>query len=306
MPCYFPLQGYRSRSLNENGKRSVVFNIKDGYQDMPVTLPCSQCVGCRLERSRQWAVRCMHEASLYEHNCFITLTYSDEFLPRDGSLSVRHFQLFMKRLRKRFGDGIRFFHCGEYGEKFRRPHYHALLFNFDFHDKTFWKEDNGHRIYRSVSLEELWPFGHSCIGSATFESAAYVARYIMKKVTGENAFLHYADVDYETGEVINELKPEYTTMSRRPGIGKSWFDKFKSDVFPRDEVIVRGKKTRPPKFYDSQYELLYPDEMARIKGLRVSSAKAHAENCTPERLEVRRICKERQIEALVRNVDFQL
>lgn len=212
MPCYFPMQGYRSRSLTKNGKRQIVFSPKDGFIDLKMTVPCGQCLGCRLERSRQWALRCVHEASLYDDNCFITLTYSDEFLPRDYSLDVSHFQRFMKRLRKRFGEGIRFFHCGEYGSQFGRPHYHAILFNLDFPDKVFLKEQNGQTLYRSKILEELWPFGHSSVGSATFESAAYVARYILKKVNGDAADEWYAAVDHDTGEFF-QRKPEYTTMS---------------------------------------------------------------------------------------------
>ena len=136
MPCYRPIKGYRSRRLNaETGKRPVVFNPRDGFYDQPVDLPCGQCIGCRLERSRQWAIRCVHEASLHERNCFITLTYRDECLPTNGSLDLDAFQKFMKRLRRRFGEGVRFFHCGEYGENFGRPHYHAILFNLDFSDK---------------------------------------------------------------------------------------------------------------------------------------------------------------------------
>ena len=159
-------------------------------------------------------MRCHHEASLYQDNCFITLTYSDEHLPSDKSLHVDHFQKFMKRLRKRFGEGVRYYHCGEYGEKYMRPHYHACLFNFDFPDKKIWKENNGNRLYISESLSELWPFGFVTIGDVTFESAAYVARYIMKKVNGDLAESHYERVDWDTGEVYH-LKPEYTTMSRR-------------------------------------------------------------------------------------------
>lgn len=302
MPCYFPMQGYKSRVLTKNGKRKLVFSCKDGYIDLPMTVPCGQCVGCRLERSRQWAVRCVHESSLYSDNCFITLTYSNEFLPPDLSLNVSDFQKFMKRLRKRFGDGIRFFHCGEYGSKFGRPHYHALIFNFNFPDLILWKEDNGQKLYRSKVLEELWPFGHSSVGTATFESAAYVARYIMKKVTGDAAQSHYESVDLDSGEIFNR-KPEYTTMSRRPGIGKGWFDKFSSDVYPSDEVVLRGKLMRPPKYYDSLYELVDPLDHERIKIRRKVSASKHKDNNTPERLEVRRKVKEAQISRLVRNVD---
>ena len=141
MPCYNPLKGYRSRTLNASGKRSIVFNLREGYVDQPIEVPCGQCIGCRLERSRQWAVRCVHEASLYKNNCFVTLTYSDDKLPSDGSLHFDHFQKFMKRLRRFYDDSrIRFFHCGEYGEQYSRPHYHCCLFNFDFVDKKFWKK----------------------------------------------------------------------------------------------------------------------------------------------------------------------
>lgn len=319
MTCYFPLKGYRSKYVNSNGNRSVVFNPDQGIVDTLMSLPCGQCIGCRIDRSRQWAIRCVHEASLFERNCFITLTYNNENLPFDKSLKVRDFQLFMKRLRKAFpghlsvedDDGkvsypIRFFHCGEYGEKFRRPHYHAILFNFDFEDKYLWSESNGEKLYRSPSLEKLWPFGHSSIGSATFKSAAYVARYIMKKVNGDAAKEYYwTSVDELTGE-IHKLYPEYITMSRKPGIGSRWFKKYFSDVFPRDEVIVNGKRMKPPKFYDSMFEYLYPDEMASIKEKRVIAADKLSKDNTPRRLAVRRKIKENSLSRLVRNVDSKL
>ena len=201
MPCYHPLKGYKSKERNKSGKRSIVFNIKEGLYDQHVTVPCGQCIGCRLERSRQWAIRCSHEAQMHEKNCFITLTFSDEHLPEDRSVDVRHFQLFMKRLRKRYGDGIRFFHCGEYGDHFGRPHYHACIFNHDFEDKKIWKQSgSGEIIYRSASLEELWPYGYSSVGEVTFESAAYVARYITKKVTGDPAQEHYEYIDPKSGK----------------------------------------------------------------------------------------------------------
>ena len=157
MPCYHPLKGFRSREKNSSGKRSITFNHNQGYTDMEITIPCGQCIGCRLERSRQWAIRCVHEASLYQDNCFITLTYSPEHLPKDNSLHKEHFQLFMKRLRKAFGQKIRYFHCGEYGENFSRPHYHACLFNVDFKDKELLKNFNGNKIYTKQN-KQLWHF----------------------------------------------------------------------------------------------------------------------------------------------------
>lgn len=254
---------------------------------MPVTIPCGQCIGCKLERSRQWAIRCVHEASLYDKNCFITLTYRDEKLPKNNSLEVPAFQNFMKRLRKRFGAGIRFFQCGEYGEKFQRPHYHACLFNFDFPDRELFQIRDGTRLYTSKALEELWTDGFSTIGDVTFESAAYVARYVTKKLTGDKAIDHYNVVDHKTGEILIERKPEYVTMSRRPGIGKPWLDKFNTDVYPGDFVVMDGKKMRPPKYYDSKFELDDPETFRKIKAQRKRQVIETAHNATWERLAVR-------------------
>lgn len=301
MPCYSPLKGYKSRVVNESGKRSIVFNRKDGFSDMPVDVPCGQCIGCRLERSRQWALRCVHEASLYENNCFITLTYNDENLPHDLSLNKKHFQDFMKRLRKRYvispDSKIRYFHCGEYGEKNFRPHYHACLFNFDFRDKELWSVRDGVRLYTSRDLAGIWKYGFSTVGEVTFESAAYVARYVLKKVTGDRAEEHYRICDSETGELHNVI-PEYTTMSRRPGIGRGWYDKYESDVFPSDFIVIRNKKMQPPKYYDGLYT-----NIDDIKKARRSNANKHKENNTAERLRVREDVKLATLKFLKRSLE---
>lgn len=305
MPCYSPLVAWRGGSL-KSGKREILFKRPkaDLASLFQLKLPCGQCIGCRLERSRQWAMRCVHEASLYSDNCFLTLTYADDYLPSGGSLVKRHFQLFMKRLRK-FArvPGIRFFHCGEYGDKFGRPHYHAIIFNFDFSDKYLFKStDRGDKLWRSDSLESLWTFGQSMIGSVSFESAAYVARYVMKKVTGDRADAHY--VVPSTGEL---RLPEYITMSRRPGIGRGWYDKFKFDIFPRDYAIMRGKKMGVPKFYGSVYEREDPEAFAVVKQGRVMRA------CKVDltgfgetgdaRLRVKEIVKSAEIRSLSRKLE---
>lgn len=310
MPCFHPLHGFRSRTPSANGKFGVVFNPKLGYVDMPLTVPCGQCVGCRLDRSRQWAIRCSHEAQLHESNCFITLTYSDEWLPYDWSLDVSVFQRFMKRLRNRFGSGIRFYHCGEYGDKYGRPHYHACIFGMDFPDKRLHKvERNGTRLYTSEILSSIWAdpdtgltYGHAIIGDVTFESAAYVARYIMKKVNGDMAQRHYEFVDPVTGEIF-QRKPEYTTMSRRPGLGKGWYDKFKDDVYPRDFIMHKGKKLLPPKFYDRQYEFSDPSEYSLIKSKRMINAKKFVDDNTPDRLSVKERVTLSRLNQLTRGVD---
>jgi len=298
--CFHPLKGYLR--ISKDGVRSVVFGVHGGYRDKPVSVPCGQCIGCRLERSRQWAIRCAHEASLHERNCFITLTFDDEHIPSDRSLDVRTFQLFMKRLRKRFGDGIRFFHCGEYGETFGRPHYHACLFNFDFEDKVLFKESRGNRLYISESLRELWPFGFSIIGDVTFQSAAYVARYIIKKITGAMAEERYSLVDKVTGE-LHQIKPEYTTMSRRPGIGALWYERFREDVYPSDFVVMNGKKMKPPKYYDRQYEVEYPSDFEVVKQRRTEKNRKRKGDNVPERLQVREKCTVAKLKRLRREIE---
>lgn len=263
---------------------------------MKVEIPCGQCIGCRLERSRQWAVRCVHEASCHDHNCFVTLTYNDDNYPLNGSLDLSHFQLFIKKLRKKYGSGIRYFHCGEYGDSYHRPHYHVCLFNFDFPDKKLYKVSGGNRLYTSDSCQSLWDDKGFCIvGSMTFQSAAYVARYVLKKTTGRlanNRYLVLLPQYYGTYEPYPlscyvSLKPEYTSMSRRPGIGKAFFDKYNQEMYYDDMIIINGKKCRIPRYYDSQMEIVDPDRVLRTKISRQISAEKHESNNTYDRLRVR-------------------
>lgn len=337
MPCFTPLEAFRANWIsNQTGKRPMVFSLKHAYNGAdprlhgPVPLPCGQCCGCRLDRSGQWAVRCSHEASLYQNNCFITLTYADEFLPEHNSLDKLAFPLFMKRFRKKFhglnyvSNGefldpaiddilspyphtkihqpIRYYHCGEYGETYGRPHYHACIFNFDFPDKIYHRQSaTDYPIFRSPALEELWPFGYSEIGSVTFDSAAYVARYIMKKVNGDAAYEHYTRISPDTGHPV-QITPEYTTMSRRPGIAKAWYDKYHDDVFPHDYVVIGTKKMRVPKFYDSQYEITNPNEFSTLKATRIKNSLKHVDNNTPERLNVRMKVTQSRLSQLIRPI----
>jgi len=303
MPCYSPLKGWRSATPNLSGKRPITFNIKSAFIDLPVTLPCGQCVGCRLERSRQWAIRCVHEAQMHDDNSFITLTFNDQHLPDDHSLDIVVFQKFMKRLRKRLSPKlIRFYACGEYGETYGRPHYHACIFGYSFPDKKYWKTSNGHMLYRSALLEATWTYGYSSIGQVSFDSAAYVARYILKKINGANAAAHYEYTNPETGEITN-LKPEYTNMSRRPGIGSKWLDKYLSDIYPSDFVVINNKQMRPPKFYDAKFELFSPKEHALMKSKRKRDAKKHEDDNTLERLAVKESVQKSKLKHLPRNVE---
>lgn len=254
MPCYSPL---RACWLPEGG-----ISLKKSSIGKALSLPCNKCVGCRLERARQWAVRLMHESECHDASSFITLTFDPEFYPKDGSLSVSVAQLFLKRLRSRVSPArIRFFLVGEYGEKSLRAHYHALIFGFDFPDKVLLSESNGIRLFRSDLLDDIWGFGFCSIGQVTFDSACYVAKYAVKKMIGPKAAAHYG------GRL-----PEFSTMSRRPGIGTRWIEKFCSDVYPSDEVIVKGFPSRPPRFYDQYLEKTNPDLLAKLKGVREIAA----------------------------------
>lgn len=304
MPCYSPLVGYRSKELTAKNKRKIVFNVKYALDDSEVTIPCGQCIGCRFEKSRQWALRCVHEASLHEENCFITLTYDPEHLPKSNSLDKSHFQKFMKRLRKKYtGKSIRFYQCGEYGDLNARPHYHACLFGHDFHDKTHHQTTkNGDKLYTSQLLDKIWGKGFCTIGELNFKTAAYCARYIMKKINGEQADAHYRYVNEKTGEE-HQIIPEYTTMSRRPGVAANWYKSFKTDVYPSDEVIINGRAMQPPKYYDTLLEQENPFLYDDIKHDRLQNADKHAYDNTPERLHVKHKVKQAQAKLLNRTLE---
>lgn len=277
MACTRPLKAYRAPG------GGVVFDSKRGYGDRPLELPCGQCVDCRVEKSRQWALRCVHESQLHERNCFITLTYGPDTVPRDGGLVVKDWQDFAKRLRKAMGP-FRFFHCGEYGDTNKRPHYHAVVFGIDFsEDRVLLKDTAAGRLYMSPLLERTWGKGHCSVGDLTYESAAYVARYCVGKVTGEKAEREYSRVDCDTGECW-QVRPPYTTMSRRPGIGARWFERFASDVFPSDEVVHKGRRFRPPRFY---LEKLSEREQADVKARRLVRVLNRKDELTDDRLEAR-------------------
>jgi hypothetical protein len=298
MACFHPLQAYQCSD------GSIIFSERKGDVVRSLSLPCGQCRGCRLERSRQWAVRCMHEASLHEQNCFITLTYDNDHCPSDRSLNYGDFQRFMKRFRKRFKDStIRFYMAGEYGEKFERPHFHACIFGFNFPDLTLWKRTpSGALIYRSKSLEDLWPFGYSSVGDVTFESAAYVARYVMKKRTGKCIGDHYETTDMETGE-IKERVPEFNRMSLKPGIGFGFYKKFTSDIYPHDYVVINGRETRPPKFYDKKFADDFPEDFEALQFQRFVDAVDRFDDNTDERLCVKEQVLEAKFSRLKRHIE---
>lgn len=294
MPCYHPLKAVKTplgvKILNSN---ATLFNL---------LLPCGQCIGCRLERARQWALRCLHEARFHERSSFVTLTYNDENLPFDKSLDHRHFQLFMKRLRKKTGQKIRYYMAGEYGDLNRRPHYHAILFGYYPDDcKLFSTNEHGNPVYSSKSLDDIWQLGFTTVGEVNFMTAGYVARYCLKKITGDAADYHYRSVvNTETSE-IHYLQPEYAKMSLKPGIGSQYFEKYISDIFPHDRVVYDGHEQKPPRYYDKKYKKINPDNFLQIKNKRMLDSRKKLADNTHTRLIVKETVKIAQINQLKRN-----
>lgn len=278
MSCFYPL----------------LRKIKPGVI-LPV--PCGRCRGCRIDHARDWALRCVHESQLHEENCFITLTYNDENLPKDGSVSSKDVRLFLRRLRYEYQDNeIRFYGCAEYGETCKecglsrplckckvfipalgRPHYHILLFGFDFGDKEFHHVEykkgcsritagNSYKVYISKALESIWKKGFCLVGEVNLQSAGYVARYIGKKIGGEMALGHY-----------NGLSPEFSLMSRKPGIASEWIMKYMYDVYPKDFTTVNGRKFQPPRYYDCKLMRHDWDMYLLVKAKREEKTKRETE-----------------------------
>ena len=284
MSCDSPLKGWRDRDTG-----GITFRRENGYGEK-MEVGCGQCLGCRMDYRRMWAMRIVHESTLHEldgGNCFITLTYRDEaactlwqrerfyHVPVDWSLHKAHFQDFMKRLRNAFPDQkIRYFCAGEYGRKCKhgidlelvgcplcncgRPHFHVCLFNCTFPDLEPYQSDGGIIRYTSPMLERLWRFGFVDVGELNYNSAMYVAGYVLKKIKRADKDWHYMSFDMN-GE-ITYITPEFVLMSRgnasykgqKCGIGAGWYEKYQDDVFPSDEVPVPGFGVMHgvPRYYD--------------------------------------------------------
>lgn len=307
MACTRPLEASRPIGSSEKPliwKRGTRPDpLPQGFE--PLELPCGQCIKCRLEYSRTWAARMIQED--YSHyqrdqdSIFVTLTYREPWhctkteldngyhVPLDGSLNHSHIEKFFKRLRKHFnGRTIRYYQCGEYGDETNRPHHHAVLYNVGFSDQELIQENNGYPLFVSEQLDKLWKFGYCWFGSVTFESAAYVARYCLKKITGPRAHEHYLRYD-EYGNPY-WLRPEYCTMSQ--GLGRDFYEEYKSDMYPSGDCPVPGRDHvgRTPRYFDKLHEETHPQEMEELRQTREKWYLDHHGEMTPQRLETIEKC----------------
>lgn len=313
--CTAKLNFYRPLNKDNMPMLGIQLTLKkpdnmEGWQQ--IKMPCNKCPECRKAQAREWAVRCCLEMNMHEQNTFLTLTYDPEHMPKDGGLVKSHLQKFIKRFRKSIAPlQIRFFACGEYGKKLSRPHYHLIIFGYDFPDKERYSiNDNGDPLYNSPSLQKLWPFGQCMIGNATSGSCNYVAGYVAKKENGVKAEKHYQHIDLETGEV-HQIIPEFLTMSTTPGIGYSFYQQYKTDMFPSDNIHIRTNENIiqcpvPYFFYrklrDEDPELFLQVQAARIKKGN-DYALTHPEESSPERLATKAFVKRKEKLSSVRTLE---
>lgn len=237
-----------------------VYRHKQHPYKILYTVPCGQCLDCRLAKKSEWAARMVLEAQMWPHNSFISLTYNDEHVPIE--LTHRDWQLFIKRFRKHIEPlQVRYFMSGEYGDKKYtfRPHFHAILFNYDFSDKQYLHtNEKGNEVYTSRLLEQMWNMGHVQVGTVTFDSAAYCASYVTKRVTGERDLIYY-----------DGRKPEYARMSK--GIGYPWLEKFVDDVLG-GQLHLSDRVLPVPRYFWKKIKEKFPDLSDRLQKLRVKNS----------------------------------
>lgn len=290
MPCVHPIQAWRNTFSDlQTRKRAAPFfrapaaAALSGGTVKEIRLPCGKCIECRIEYSRQWAVRGVCELASVSKAAFVTLTYRDECLPEGRSLVKADYQKFLKRLR-RAGFKFTYMLCGEYGSQLGRPHYHAIIFGEDFKSGSVLapvEQSKDMPLYVSPALNKAWDKGFVVFGDVSFASIQYVAKYVTKKVTGELARDHYGD-----------KLPEFMRMSLKTPIGSRWFDKFYSDLYPRDEFVLvsngASRVMRPPKYFQKRYAKFFPDKALDLAVKRENVADDMSGKWTPERLAARK------------------
>lgn len=280
MKCHSPISAY----LSSNG--GLVFHPMARHGEVSeIKIPCRQCLACRLNHASEWQTRLVHESKMHDHSIFLTLTYDEKNLPQYGTLVTEHLQKFIRGLRKAIHPiKIRYYACGEYGDTTRRAHYHAIIFGWEPTDGVLHSvSHDGSSLYVSKLLSARWPFGHHLYSRTSPETMGYVARYSVKKQTGQAAKGAYRFVDDDTGE-LTKIKPPFALMSLKPGIGYSHMEKFKDDYLRTNSTIVSGKRKPLPSAYVRKLKRDYPDWHMDFSDAGQDFAFAHKEDFTFQRL----------------------
>lgn len=300
MSCYHPLKAFPTYVSPETGKQQYKicsyntvavrwngnkFIALDGKSGLPqdiitdfIEIPCGKCIGCRLSYSREWANRCMLEASYHKSSYFVTLTYDNEHLHGVNHIDLdtgeffenamftlckSDLQKFMKRLRFNTGQDIRYYSAGEYGSATYRPHYHLIIFGLYLDDLKIMKTNfRGDLFYTSETIAKAWPFGFHLVSDVSWDTCAYTARYVMKKRKGQDAYLY---------EKLG-IEPEFCTMSLKPGIGKLYYEDNKDHIYTFDSISISSGKSaikfKPPRYFDRLYDIEYPEKFSVLKERR--------------------------------------
>jgi len=286
MPCLTPLPAYRL----EDG--SISFRRDEPAAVSSLVVPCKSCRWCRMDVARQWSVRAFHESLLTSASCFLTLTYSDDNLPHNGSLVRADLDDFCKRMREHclrvLGVRIRFFGCGEYGERSLRPHYHLIVFGASFTDGTVCgRSGSGVDVLQSPTLDGLWGHGRAVFQSFNIYAAKYIAKYSLAKFDGDQAALLLPVTDPDTGEVLMRVPP-FIKRPSRPALGIPFLERFTEDVYAYDEIVLPdGTTTGRVEAYDRWLAERDPERFEAVKDARLRSAIAGYRPDEADRLRAR-------------------
>jgi len=234
-----------------------------------IQVKCGNCILCRTNHAKEWAIRITHEQQLHDENSFITLTYAEENLPlinNTPTLRLKDLQDFMKRLRFQLHPKkIRYYAVGEYGEKTQRPHYHACIFGHAFTEKRSILRSTPSLLWTNPELQKAWPHGHVSVGALTFATAQYTASYVTKKLRSKQQYVY---LDEETGE-LKPLQQPKAVMSLKPAIGLDWWNNYNRQTIEKDYVIINGGKHKPPKYYDTLLKKLSEEKYEEMKEKRM-------------------------------------
>lgn len=259
MSCYYPRLAV-NYGLQSNGKnrirflpRRVDFNINDfrsKFGGSLFLLPCGRCLGCKVDKARDWSTRCVLESSYYPFSSFITLTYNDQHLPSDGKVHREDINQFIDKLKYR-GFNFRFFGCAEYGSSNHRPHYHLITFGYQPDDLVKHSVgSDGNFLFTSKFLESVWSKGFVLVGSASKQSAGYVARYTTKKLGDDDSFIFMSShpgIGYQY--LVDHAKEIVSTDKVYGEFGESgtapvprYFNRFLAEWFPEEYQVLQAKR----------------------------------------------------------------